>query len=161
MKPPFGSVTVGLAVGVTTAVVIACAGASYLYSKHHMRSLLETARTTALAEGDLIRVALEHQMIENDRTLIARMVESFRKQARVERLIILDRTGAERYSTGPPDPDLRISSPTCQACHQYPANQRGWSRVIETQGGTLLRSVVPIRNRVECRRCHDPNHKIN
>ena len=72
--------TVGLAVGVTAAVVLACAGSAYLYSKHHMRSLLETAQTTALAEGDLIRVALEHQMIENDRTLIAAMIDSFRKQ---------------------------------------------------------------------------------
>ena len=161
MKPPFGSMTVGLAVGVTAAVVIACAGGAYLYSKHHMRSLLETARTTALAEGDLIRVALEHQMIENDRTLIARMVESFRKQARVERLLIIDRTGAERYASGPPDPDLRLGSSTCQACHQYPPSQRGSSRVIETQGGTVLRSVVPIRNRSECHRCHNPNHKIN
>ena len=45
-----------------------------------MQSLLETARVTALAEGDLIRVALEHQMIENERTLVARMIESFRPQ---------------------------------------------------------------------------------
>ena len=59
-----------------------------------MQSLLETARTTALAEGDLIRVALEHQMIENDRTLIASMIESFRKQSRVERLVLLDRDGS-------------------------------------------------------------------
>lgn len=161
MKPAFGSMTVGLAVGVTTAVVFACAGGAYLYSQHHMRTLLETARSTALAEGDLIRVALEHQMIENDRTLIARMVDSFRHQARVERLIILDRTGAERYSTGPIRTDLRITSPTCQACHQYPPSQRGSSRVIETDGGTVLRTVVPIRNRQECHRCHDPSHQFN
>jgi len=38
-----------------------------------MQSLLETTRAGAWAEGDLIRVALEHQMIENDRTPIARM----------------------------------------------------------------------------------------
>ena len=161
MRPNFGSVTVGLAVGVTAAVVISCAGGAYLYSKHHMRSLLETARTTALAEADLIRVALEHQMIENDRTLVARMVESFRNQARVERLIILDRTGAPRYATELSGTDLRISSPTCQACHQYPPSQRGSSRVIETRGGTVLRTVVPIRNRQACHRCHDSSHKIN
>jgi hypothetical protein len=69
-------------VGVTAAVVLACAGGAFLYSQHHMQSLLETARSTALAEGDLIRVALEHQMIENKRTLIAKMIESFRKQSR-------------------------------------------------------------------------------
>ncbi len=113
-KPSFASTTVGLAVGVTAAVVLACAGGAYLYSKHHMRSLLETARATALAEGDLIRVALEHQMIENDRTLIANMMESFRKQNRVERLVLLDRAGAERELRVPPD-------------------QAGSSRVIEAR----------------------------
>jgi PAS domain S-box-containing protein len=163
MKPSFASPTLFLAVGVTAAVVIACAGGAFLFSQHHMKSLLETARRTALAEGDLIRVALEHQMIENDRTLIGKMVESFRKQSGVERLVLLDRTGAERYpATGAaPDPELQIDSPTCQACHRYPADQRGSSRVIETRGSKVLRTVVPIRNRAECFRCHDPSHKIN
>jgi PAS domain S-box-containing protein len=163
MKPPFASTTVGLAVGVTAAVVLACAGGAYLYSQHHMQSLLETARATALAEGDLIRVALEHQMIENDRTLIARMIQSFRKQSRFDRLVLLDRAGIERYpaGSGVPDADLQIDSPTCQACHRYPAELRGSSRVIETRGGKVLRTVVPIRNRAECFGCHDPSHKIN
>jgi PAS domain S-box-containing protein len=129
-----------------------------------MQTLLETARNTALAEGDLIRVALEHQMIENDRTLIAKMIDSFRKQARVEHLVLLDRTGAERYpapGSRVPDPDLQISSPTCQACHRYSPNERGSSRTIETRGGSILRTVIPIRNRQECYGCHDPSHKIN
>jgi PAS domain S-box-containing protein len=164
MKPSFGSMTAGLAVGITAVVVLACAGSAYLYSQHHMKTLLETARNTALAEGDLIRVALEHQMIENDRTLIAKMIDSFRKQARVEHLVLLDRTGAERYpapGSRVPDPDLQISSPTCQACHRYSPNERGSSRIIETRGGSILRTVIPIRNRQECYGCHDPSHKIN
>ncbi len=162
-KPPFASTTVGLAVGVTAAVVLACAGGAYLYSKHHMQSLLETARATALAEGDLIRVALEHQMIENERTLIAKMIDSFRRQSLLERLVLLDRTGAERYpaGNGAPDAELQINSPTCQACHRYPASERGSSRVIETRGGRVLRTVIPIRNRAECFGCHDPKYKIN
>ena len=163
MKPSFASPTVGLAVGVTAAVVLACAGGAYLYSRHHMTSLLEMARATALGEGNLIRVALEHQMIENDRTLIARMIESFRRQSRVERLVVLDRNGVERYPAAGAtvDGEWRISSPTCQACHQYPAEQRGTSRVIETSRGQVLRTVIPIRNRAACYRCHDPQHKIN
>jgi PAS domain S-box-containing protein len=162
-KPSFASTTVGLAVGVTAAVVLACGGGAYLYSQHHMQSLLGMARATALSEGDLIRVALEHQMIENDRTLVARMIGSFRKQSRVERLVVLDREGIERYpeGNGTPDPELQISSPTCQACHRYPPAQRGSSQVIETRGGQVLRTVIPIRNRAECFGCHDPNHKIN
>jgi len=162
MKPPF-STTAALAVGVTAAVALASAGGAYLYSQHHMRSLLETARATALAEGGLIRVALEHQMIENDRTLIGRMIDSFRRQAAVERLVLLDRTGAERYPVpgAAPDPELRLDSPTCQACHRYPPGERSNSRVIETRGGQVLRTVIPIRNRPECYRCHPPAHQIN
>jgi PAS domain S-box-containing protein len=162
-KPSFASTTVGLAVGVTAAVVFACAGGAYLYSRHHMQSLLAMARATALSEGELVRVALEHQMIENDRTLIAKMIASFRLQARVERLILLDRTGKERYpaGSGAPDAELQIGSPTCQACHHLPPDQRGSSRVIETRSGQVLRTVIPIRNRAECFRCHDPANKIN
>jgi PAS domain S-box-containing protein len=163
MKLRSASMTVVLALGITVAVVIACSAASYIYSVHHFQSLLESARSTALTEGDLIRVALEHQMLENDRTLIAGMIESFGKQERVEQLILLDRNGVERYSSKPGavGNDFRIDSPTCQACHRDPPDRRATSRVIETRGGEVLRTVVPIRNREECHRCHNPQQKIN
>ena len=163
MKLQSASMTVVLALGITVAVVIACSTVAYIYSVHHFQSLLETARHTALAEGDLIRVALEHQMIENDRTLIAKMIDSFGKQERVEQLILLDRNGVVRYSSKPGTSggDFRIDSPTCQVCHRDPPDRRGSSRVIETRGGEILRTVVPIRNREECHRCHDPQQKIN
>jgi hypothetical protein len=159
----FASMTVGLAVGVTAAVAAACAAGAYLYSLHHFESVLETSRARALAEGELIRVALEHQMMENDRSLIARMIRSFGSQPGVENVVLLDRSGTVRYSSSPlrPGNDLRIESPTCQACHRFPADQRGSSRVIETRGGTVLRSVIPIRNREPCHRCHEGNRRIN
>lgn len=155
--------TAGLAAGVTAAVVIACASGAYLYSSHHFNTLLETARTDALAEGELIRVALEHQMIENERGLIARMIDSFGRQPRVELVALFDRAGQLRYSSKPPDAkdDLRLESPTCQACHQHPPENRESSRVIETRGGDVLRTMIPIRNRQECFPCHSPAQKIN
>jgi len=163
MKLRFASMTFGLALGVTAAVVLACTVFAYVFSVRHFQSLLETAHTSALADGELIRTALEHQMMGNDRTLIAQMVESFGKQARVEQLVLLDRNGVERYSSKPVTGgnDFRIGSPTCQACHRDPPERRGSARVIETQGGTILRTVVPIRNHEECHRCHDANQKIN
>jgi PAS domain S-box-containing protein len=155
--------TVGLAVGVTAAVAAACAAGAYVYSLHHFDSLLATSRTTALAEGELIRAALEHQMMENDRSLIARMIQTFGSQPQVENVVLLDRSGTVRYSSAPlgPGSDLKIESPTCQACHRLPPEQRGSSRVIETRGGTVLRSVIPVRNREQCHACHDPNRRIN
>jgi two-component system, NtrC family, sensor histidine kinase AtoS len=163
MRLRLSGMTVGLAGGITIVVAAAVGGASYVYSRHHYESAIETARTTALAEGELIHVALEHQMMENDRSLIGRMIEGFGRQAGVERVALLDRQGVERYSSTPSgtDADLKPGSPTCQACHQFPPERRESSRVIETRGGTLLRTVVPFRNREMCHRCHDPAHKIN
>lgn len=90
-----------LAVGVTVAVTTVLAGGAYVYSTHHFESLLESARETSVAQGDLIRAALEHQMIENDRTLIAKMIQSFGSQPAIERVVLLDREGRVRYSSVP------------------------------------------------------------
>jgi len=163
MKLRFASMTVGLTLGITAAVVVACTVAAYVYSVHYFNSILEMARTNALAEGDLIHTALEHAMLNNDRPQIAQMIAGFGKEARVEQLILLDRNGTPRYSSTPlsHEENFRISSPTCQACHRLPPERRGSSRVIETRGGAILRTVVPIRNREECYRCHAASQKIN
>ncbi len=163
MKLRFASMTVGLTLGITAAVVVACTVAAYFYSVQHFNSILEMARTSALAEGELIHTALEHAMLNNDRPQIAQMIEGFGKQARVEQLVLLDRNGTPRYSSAPLNngEDFRISSPTCQACHRFAPEQRGSSRVIETAGGAILRTVVPIRNHQECYGCHNPAQKIN
>jgi len=162
MKFPFRSMTAGLVAGITAAVVVASGAGAYVFSVHHFETLLETARGTALTQGDLIRVALEHQMMENDRSLIAKMIESFGRQPRVERVALLDRNGVKQFSGGAREwEELSLSSPTCQACHQYPPEQRGSSRVIETGQGTMLRTVIPITNHARCHGCHDASHKIN
>ncbi len=161
--PRLTSMTAALAIGITAAVAVACAVGAYFYSVHHFDALLENERATALAQGELMRAALEHQMIENDRTLIATLIRTFGEEKRVRNVMLLDRTGVLRYASRPPGPaaDLRIDSPTCQACHQLPPEQRGSSRVIETSDGTLLRTVIPIHNRAACYQCHDRSRRIN
>jgi len=152
-----------LALGVTLSVGAACALGAWLYSRHHYQTLLDSARTIALGESELIRAALEHQMIEQDRTLIARMIRDFGSQPPLRSVVLLDRRGIVRYTSGPfPEgATLSLSSPTCQACHRDPPDQRAGSRVIETPDGTLLRTMIPIRNREACHSCHDPAHGIN
>jgi PAS domain S-box-containing protein len=163
MRFRLAGTTVGLAIGITAAVSIVLAAAAYVYSTHHFDTMLGTAREMGIEQGELIRTALEHQMVENDRTLIAKMIQSFGRQPNVERVVILDREGRVRYSSVPAaqNDDLHIGSPTCQACHQYPPEHRGSSRVLETAGGTVLRTVVPFRNREQCHACHDPARRIN
>jgi PAS domain S-box-containing protein len=163
LLPPLTSSTVGLAVGITAAVATASAIGAALYSRHHTETLFETARETALAQGELIRAGLEHQMMENDRSLIAKMVEGFGSQAHVASVMLLDRAGVVRFSSAPEEVSRvwSIDSPTCQACHQFPPAERTSSRVIDTAGSSLLRTVIPIRNQPGCHGCHDPRHGIN
>ncbi len=164
MKLRLTSMTAGLAVGITAAVALACATGAYFYSVHHFQTLLDNERRTALAQGELMRVALEHQMIENDRTLIAAMIRSFGQEPGVANVVLLDRTGdgarPRARRSGPP----RISrSPRRRARRAIGCQptQRGSSRVIDTRGGTMLRTVIPFRNREACYGCHDPAHRIN
>jgi PAS domain S-box-containing protein len=160
--PGWSNMTAGLAIGITLAVGAAGAAGAYLYSVRHTRSLLEGAKAMARSQGELIQAALEHQMMEDDRTLIARMIESFGRQPNVERVVLLDRSGTVRYASAPAAAtDFAPDSPTCQACHQLPAAQRMNSRVIETEGGSVLRTVLPVRNQERCQSCHDPSHTIN
>lgn len=163
MRLRLTSTPAGLTIGITAAVGVACALGAYLYSRHHFEALLASARDAAVAQGTLIRDALEHEMIENDRTLIERMVADFGRQPRVSAVVLLDHNGVARISSGPEADiaDLSVGSPTCQACHRLPAAERGTSRVIEMRGGTVLRTVVPFENRAECHTCHDPDQAVN
>jgi PAS domain S-box-containing protein len=153
----------GLAVGITAAVCAACAAGAYLYSIRHYQTLLETARGTALAQAELTRTALEHGMVTEDRTLIARMIRSFANEPGVAGVMLLDRNGVVQQSSGnvASGQELRLDGPTCQACHQFPPAERTSSRVLETRNGAVLRTVVPVANRRECHGCHDAAHKIN
>ncbi len=162
LTPRLSSMTAGLAIGTTLAVVLAASAGGYLYSLRHSQSLLENARETAKTQAELIRSGLEYQMLLDDRTLIAQMIETFGRQPNAERVALLDREGTVQFSSTPPgSADFTPDSSTCRACHQYPAAQRMDSRVIETDGGAFLRTVVPIRNKPECHECHDPDDKIN
>jgi PAS domain S-box-containing protein len=163
MKVFFSRTSVGLAVGITVAVAGAFAASAYLYSQRYFETLLDSARETAKVKGDLMREALEHQMLEKDRTLIADMVRSFGLQAGLEKVSILDHQGAVRYSSLDEEVGRVLSSsvPACQTCHDRPPAERGNTTVMESADGTLLRAVVPIRNQEACHQCHDPRQAVN
>ena len=155
MRPRLTSTTVGLAVGITA------------FERRGgfvtVQTLLNTVRRNARSQAELIRGALEHAMLENDRTLIERMITTFGREPRVVNVMLLDRDGVVRFTSGPvaAGDELSIVSATCQACHKDPPAARMSSRVIDTAGGSVLRTVVPIRNHVDCHQCHDPGHTIN
>src|SRR3990172_4443996 len=163
MRLPLSSMTAGLAIGTTLAAVLAASAGGYLYTRRHAQSLIDNARETAQVQAELIREALEYQMQQDDRTLIQQMIETFGRQGNAERVALLDREGILQFSSTSVETaeDFAPDSPTCQACHQFPAAQRMDSRVIETGGGAVLRTVVPIRNKPQCHECHEPEDAIN
>ena len=162
MKARFG-ITATLATGMTIAVVIACAAGAFLYSRRHYETLLDSARSTALAQAELVRTALEHEMVTQDRTLIAGMVRAFATEPGVSDVMLLDRKGVVRYQSGgaASGSALDLRSPACYACHQYPPADRPSSEMVSGPRGPVLRTVVPVRNRAECHACHDPAQRIN
>jgi PAS domain S-box-containing protein len=163
MKPQLSRMTIGLAVWITAAVALAGAAGAYLYSLRHTDRLLSMARDDALAQSQLIRGALEHAMLEDDRVLIEKLIATFGRERDVVNVMLLDREGTVQVSSGPlqPGDELNLGSPTCQACHRYPPAERMSSRVLETRGGAVLRTVVPFRNQPVCHECHDPADAIN
>ena len=155
--------TVGLAAGITAAVATAFAVGAYVFSNHHFQTLLDSAEEGALTQGEMVREALDYQMLKKDRALLSQMIENFGRQASIENVLLLDRTGRIRYASNPDvmGQEFLIESSTCQACHVYPKGERESSRVIKAQGGSLLRTVIPIRNREECHQCHDAANGTN
>ncbi len=151
--------------GISVAALVTCAFAAgfYLVYRHYWRDVILNARSHAMAETRLIRIALEHQMLQNDRSLIREMVSSFAIRPRVERVMVLDRSGQVQFTSdssiqrGHFKPD----STTCLVCHRHPPEDRSRTTTLEMDGGSVLRCVEPIPNQRRCHGCHDPDHRIN
>ncbi len=163
MNRLFKRSTVALAGGITLAVALVFAAGAYFYSNRHFETLLASAREAAVAQGEVVRTALEHQMLEKDRTLIAEMVHSFGRQEGVLRLDLLDHGGRLKFSSQGMEGrgSLSVEDPACQSCHGGPLDQVEPSRILESVQGSLLQVVIPIANEETCHQCHDPASSIN
>ena len=135
----------------------------YFVAHQHFRSALDLKRNETYLQGHVIAIALEHQMLENRRDLITKMIEGFSSDPHVKRLLVVDHTGRVRMTNDPAFADRVFSrdSPACQVCHAVPTARRATSTVMELEGGTVLRSVYPFRNQAACHRCHDPSTTVN
>jgi len=152
-----------LTLGVAGVVVGAFSIGAYVNSSTLYDKVIDASRAHAQAQAETIRIALEHQMVEKDRSIIDGMVRSFATDPLVDAVMILNWNGELRYTSDPDgdDPQLDIQSPTCQACHDQPAEKRVRSKLIETEEGEILRIATPIRNRKACHECHPADRAIN
>lgn len=152
---------VGLSIAGT--VVAGFVASAWLFATHHASRLVEEARTSAVSQAEVLRAVLEHQMRERDRSLIAQLVTAVGRDPTIRQVLVVDRHGVLRYSSRPDvsSDDIRLSSPTCQVCHQSPPEERVRSRIVSLGNEEVLRTVTPLRNKPECFECHGSDHRIN
>ncbi len=152
-----------MGISIATTVVAGFVASAWLFASHHAARLLEEARTSAVSQAEVLRAVLEHQMREKDRSLIADLVAAVGRDPAIRQVLVVDRHGTLKYSSRSdvaPE-DTHLSSPTCQACHRSPPEQRVQSRVVSLGNEEVLRTVTPLRNRPECFQCHGSDHRIN
>jgi PAS domain S-box-containing protein len=152
-----------LVIPITIAVSTAFGVSAYGFSRHHFSKLLDSARETAMVQGEVMLEALNHQMMEKNRDLIREMVGRYGRREAVAGLDILDHEGAVWYSSRPGSVGtvLSMDSRTCRSCHLLPPGERETSKVVQTNDRSILRVVVPVENRVECQACHDSSQRLN
>ncbi len=151
-----------LTLGVASVIVAAFSIGAYVNSSTLYDKVIDATRAHAQAQAETIRIALEHQMVEKDRSVIDSMVRSFATDPLVDAVMILNWSGELKYSSQPDGTELELDilSPTCQACHNQPPDKRVRSKLIDTEEGEILRIATPIRNREPCHDCH-PAERAN
>jgi PAS domain S-box-containing protein len=152
-----------LFVFVSVLVLGALLPAGYLAAKHYYQSSLDLKRNETYRQDKIIAIALEYQMLEDRRDLISEMIDGFSSDPKLKRLMLVDHTGEVKMTNDPAFADRVFTrdSPTCRVCHDVPTPQRATSTVIEMDGGSVLRSVYPMRNQPACHECHDADITIN
>lgn len=159
----FDRLAIRLAVGIALIVIGPLALVFYALSRGHVDRTIELQRSAAELQARVLEVALRHQMIAQDKSLLATILKEIGSQPEVKRAMILNHQGEIRISSEPSDVGqvMPRESPACFVCHsKEPSDRERWV-VLSGQGEDVLRSVLPIENRPECYRCHDPSERLN
>lgn len=161
--PLVDRLTLRLALGTTVLVVLLLAAGLYVVSSQHYRRSIEARKQAAESQNQVLEVALRHQMPKKDKSLINKVLGEVASQPGVRDALIVDHDGVVQFSGRPEQVGQKISrdSPTCQVCHGEDPAYRERSVVIDAADGQFLRSVLPIENRPECHKCHNPAQRIN
>lgn len=162
--PRLERLTARLAVGITLVVMLPLVLGLYALSRFEYEHTIAAHRESAELENRILETALRHQMVARDSRLMAEILREVGRQSGVRRAMVLDHDGVVRLSSSETEVGVRLSasSPTCLVCHQQTPEVRPRSVVLDDETGSeVLRSVLPIANRPECHKCHDPAKKFN
>jgi len=152
-----------LALGVTLIVIGPLALGFWLFASHHFASSVARQQRAAEVQARLLEAALRHAMFELDADLITSVLREVTTDTQVRNAMILDHEGRIRFASDESQLDRVITkeSSECRVCHAKDPADRGLWTLIQRDDQTLLRSVLPIENRVECQMCHGTKAKLN
>ena len=165
-RPRFPTVerlTARFAIGITVLVMIPLGAGLYLLSRYEYGHTIAARRAAAEFENQILEAALRHQMVRRDSRLMTEVLQEVAQQPEVRRAMVLDHNGVIRMSSREAEVGIRLSrdSATCLVCHSMTPDARPRWVLLQEQGVDVLRSVLPIVNRPECRSCHGPVQKLN
>ncbi len=123
-----------------------------LHRSQFVADLQESASSLSKVISDgLIRV----EMAGHHPELLQPSIEQFASDPCIAGIYLLDKRGVVRFSSRPAwnGRRLHVDDAGCRTCHVAGKHPPG-STFVEESGTQLLRSVVAIENRQECRRCH-------
>lgn len=159
----FDRLTFRLACGIAALVILPLSAGLWSLSTSHFDRGIEARRQAAESENRILEVALRHQMMERDNSLVTAVLREVAAHPEVQNVMIVNHDGEVRISSRPERVGERLGrdSPTCLVCHSKdPATRERWVR-LEEGSGEVLRTVRPIENKPECHGCHDPKERFN
>jgi len=159
----FDRLALKLASGVALLVIVPL-GAGFLALEHNQYERTIAARQIAAElQIRMLEVALRHQMVDKDPRLMTRTLLEVAAHPDVNAAMILDHHGEVRIASDPERVGERLErdAPECMVCHEHEPADRGRVARIESAGGDVLRTVLPIENAPECHGCHAPTERLN
>lgn len=152
------------ALGFFLPLIVLLGLSSYLqYVRHeeaHVEALLLLAGQTTQA----VENSLQNEMLNRNLEGLQHTIDAIGEGEAIEAIAILDPSGRVAMAPGRANVGQVLDNrdPTCQPCHQSPAEARPTSVIVDLPGqGRVFRSMNPIENRPECHTCHDPTQRVN
>lgn len=129
---------------------------SIIHAVREQQEWQEIYKADAIRYGDMVLRGLRHAMSDNDRVMIANILENIGEQDQVVRVWIVNNMGQVKFSSieSELDTEMRFFEKECVECHQYPPETRQKVTQLHLEQD-VWRVAVPILNDVECQSCHD------
>lgn len=157
------SLSARITAGVVLAVLVIGGGSFWVLQAFYRRQMIQSLADSTTVQGKLVEQSLRYAMHTRSLDLLAEMVRGFAAQRGVEKVMILNKAGAIRFSSDSAERGqvLAASDPTCRICHRERASDRSRTVILEAGGRQVFRNVNPILNGETCFGCHPAQDRIN